>query len=83
MQIVSAVVSRPLDACWRVFTDPTALTAWVPGLREALLIEAREDGLPGEIQFEFGAELIYSLVYTYDIDAKVVRRGAAPRPSVR
>ncbi len=78
MQIVSVVVSRPLDACWRVFTDPGALTAWVPGLREALLIEAREDGLPREIQFEFGAELIYSLVYAYDVDAHVVRW--EPRP---
>lgn len=78
MQIVDAVVSRPLEACWRVFTDPAALTAWVPGLREALVIDSGDDALPREIQFEFGAELIYSLLYTYDLDARVVHW--EPRP---
>lgn len=78
MQTVSTVVSRPIEACWRVFTDPRALTAWVPGLRAALVIETTDDGLPREIQFEFGAELIYSLVYSYDIEARIVRW--EPRP---
>ena len=78
MQIVSAVVSRARDACWRVFTDPSALTAWVPGLREVLVIETDANGLPREIQFEFGAELIYSLVYSYDVTERVVRW--EPRP---
>lgn len=73
MQIVSTVVMRPVEACWRVFTDPSSMTAWVPGLREALVIEAREDGLPSEVQFEFAADLIYSLLYSYDLGAHVVR----------
>lgn len=78
MQIVSTLIARPVDACWRVFTDPASLTSWIPGLREALLIEERPDGLPHELQFEFGAELIYSLVYSYDREAWVVRW--EPRP---
>jgi hypothetical protein len=72
MQIVSTVVGRSLDACWRVFTDPTQMTAWVPGLRVALVIETGEDGLPREVQFEFATDLLYSLDYTYDLDAHVV-----------
>jgi uncharacterized protein YndB with AHSA1/START domain len=73
MQIVSTVVSRPLDECWRVFTDPAQMTAWVPGLRAALVIESGDDGLPREIQFEFAADLVYSLDYTYDVAEHVVR----------
>ncbi|MFN0245275.1 MAG: SRPBCC family protein [Kofleriaceae bacterium] len=73
MQIVSTVVSRPLDDCWRVFTDPAQMTAWVPGLRAALVIESGDDGLPREIQFEFATDLVYSLEYTYDVVAHVVR----------
>ena len=73
MEIVSTDVQRPLDACWRVFTDPAALIHWVPGLVDARLIEARDDGLPGEVQFEFAAELLYSLVYSYDVAQHVVR----------
>lgn len=81
MQIESTLISRPVEACWRVFTDPAALIAWVPGLREALVIETGPDGLPLEIQFEFGAALIYSLVYSYDPHARVVRW--EPRPGER
>lgn len=73
MQIVSTVVGRPLDECWRVFTDPTQMTAWVPGLRAALVIESGDDGLPREVQFEFATDLVYSLDYTYDLAAHVVR----------
>jgi uncharacterized protein YndB with AHSA1/START domain len=78
MQIVSAVIARPVDDCWRVFTDPAAMTSWVPGLVDARLIETTTDGLPLEIQFEFAAAHIYSLVYTYDREARVVRW--EPRP---
>lgn len=78
MEIVSTLVARPLEACWRVFNDPSNLTAWVPGLREALVIEHGKDGFPREVQFEFGAHLIYSLVYTYDHEGHVVRW--EPRP---
>lgn len=73
MQIVSVSVSRPLEACWRVFTDPKTMTSWVPGLRTATLVAARPDGLPAEIQFEFVAGLVYALIYTYDVEARVVR----------
>lgn len=66
MQIVDTVIARPVEECWRVFNSPAALTAWVPGLREALVIEYGDDGLPAEIQFEFGKNLIYSLVYRYE-----------------
>lgn len=78
MRITTADIARPVDACWRMFTSPAALTRWVPGLREALMIDVRGDGLPREIQFEFGANLIYSLVYDYDVDDRVVRW--EPRP---
>ncbi len=78
MQIVSTVVGRPLDECWRVFTDPEHMTAWVPGLRAALVIESGANGLPREIQFEFAADLLYSLDYTYDVVEHVVRW--QPRP---
>ncbi len=73
MQIVSTVVGRSLDECWRVFTDPTQMTAWVPGLRAALVIETGDDELPREVQFEFATDLVYSLDYTYDLAAHVVR----------
>ncbi len=78
MQIVSTVVARSLDECWRVFTDPTQMTAWVPGLRAALVIETGDNGLPIEVQFEFATDLVYSLDYTYDLAAHVVRW--QPRP---
>lgn len=78
MQIVTAVIARPIDECWRVFTDHAVMTKWVPGLVDARLIETTTDGLPLEIQFEFAAQHIYSLVYTYDREARVVRW--EPRP---
>jgi hypothetical protein len=68
----TVVISRPREACWRVFVDPTKLVAWVPGLRAAQVIATRSDGLPLEIRFEYAADLIYSLLYTYDLDAFAV-----------
>ena len=74
MQIVTATIARTVEECWRVFVNPAEMPAWVPGLRDVRLIESRADGLPLEIQFEFGAgELIYSLIYTYDVADRVVR----------
>ncbi|MEO8699849.1 MAG: SRPBCC family protein [Kofleriaceae bacterium] len=73
MQIVATVVARPLEVCWRVFTDPATMAAWVPGLRVATLVTARPDGLPEEIHFEYVGALVYSLVYTYDIAEHVIR----------
>ena len=78
MQTVVAEIARPVAECWRVFTDPSVMTRWVPGLIDARLIESTTDGLPLEIQFEFAAAHIYSLVYTYDREAHVVRW--EPRP---
>lgn len=73
MRIVSEVVARPLEACWRAFTDPTAMPRWVPGLREAELVELDTGGLPYEVRFTYAAGLIYSLRYTYDAGEHVVR----------
>ncbi|HEY4055248.1 MAG TPA: SRPBCC family protein [Kofleriaceae bacterium] len=73
MKTVSTVVRRPLEECWRAFTDTSQLTAWVPGLRAAWLIEPGAEGMPLAVQFEFGPDLIYTLDYTYDRDEHVVR----------
>jgi hypothetical protein len=73
MKIVNTVVSRPLEACWRVFVDPAKMTAWVPGLRHVTVVSSRPDGLPQEVYFEYAADLIYVLLYTYDLEAHVVR----------
>lgn len=73
MESVSIDVQRPLEACWRVFTTPSMLVHWVPGLVAATLEEARADGLPRQVKFEFAAGLHYTLRYTYDVDDHVVR----------
>ena len=73
MEIVAIDVQRPLDACWRALTTPATLVHWVPGLVRATLVEARADGLPREVMFEFAAGLQYSLLYTYDASEHVVR----------
>jgi len=73
MRIVSTVVACSIDECWRAFTEPANATTWVPGLRAAVVIEEGPDGLPREVQFEFAGDLLYSLEYTYDVTAKVVR----------
>lgn len=72
MQTVRAVVPRDPETCWRAFIDPSTLAAWVPGLRKARVIQVGADGLPAEILFEFGESLTYSLVYTYDREAREV-----------
>ena len=73
MRIVSAHVARPVEDCWRVFTDFEATLRWVPGLRSAKLVTFDLEGLPEEVRYEFVAGLIYSLRYTYDTGANVVR----------
>ncbi len=73
MKIVSTQVGRPIDACWQVFVDPSKMPTWVPGLREAKVVSRRADGLAHEIEFIYAAALSYALVYTYDLDAHVVR----------
>jgi len=72
VQEVHAVVPRAPEACWRAFTDPTTLPAWVPGLRRARVVAIDEQGRPSEILFEFGASLTYSLIYTYDVTTREV-----------
>ncbi len=71
METVSVLVSRDVEACWRVFTDVALLTSWVPGLRSAEILTI-ERGLPAEIHFEYGS-LAYTLVYSYDRPNREVR----------
>lgn len=72
MQTVTAFVPRDPESCWRMFTDATKLTAWVPGLRRAEII-AGARGQPSEIHFEFADELAYTLEYSYDRDGREVK----------
>jgi Polyketide cyclase / dehydrase and lipid transport len=72
METVTAFVPRDADTCWRVFTDVTQLTSWVPGLRRAQIL-TKERGLPSEIHFEFASALAYTLVYSYDKAQREVR----------
>ena len=72
MEPVTIVVPQSPKVCWRAFIDASALTAWIPGLRRAQVI-ATEDGHPAEIHFEFASSLVYTLVYTYDVDRLEVR----------
>jgi hypothetical protein len=64
----------PCDAvtCWRVFTEASMLTSWIPGLRRAQIL-AKAAGLPAEIHFEFAGARVYTLVYTYDLARREVR----------
>jgi hypothetical protein len=73
MRIVSEVIARPLEACWRAFTEAATMPSWVPGLRKADLVEFDVTGLPYEVRFGYAAGLMYSLRYTYDLDQFVVR----------
>jgi len=73
MRIVSALVARDVEACWRVFTDFATLPRWVPGLKAAKLVTFDVEGLPAEVRFDYVAGLTYSLEYTYDTEAWVVR----------
>jgi uncharacterized protein YndB with AHSA1/START domain len=71
MQISTALVTRDVETCWRLFTDVALLTSWVPGLRRAQVI-TKEHGMPSEIHFEFASSLAYTLVYRYDRDSNEV-----------
>jgi polyketide cyclase/dehydrase/lipid transport protein len=70
---VTATIAASPERCWRTFTDPSLLKAWVPGLKRARVVRRDDDGRPLEIAFEFGETLTYSLVYTYEPDARSVR----------
>lgn len=52
--------------------DASKLPLWVPGLRRAQVL-ALERGLPSEIHFEFSSSLVYTLVYSYDLEKREVR----------
>ena len=58
--------------CWRALIDAALLPAWVPGLRRARVIAAR-DGYPLEVMFEYAGSLMYSLMYTYDLVRREVQ----------
>lgn len=72
MRSVVGFIARSPDRCWRAFTDAASLSAWVPGLRKVKVIAARPDGLAQEVLFDFAASLTYSLVYSYDLEARRV-----------
>ena len=73
MRTVTAFVEQSPEACWRVLTDASTFTGWVPGLRRARVIATDDAGRPREVQFEFAASRTYSLVYTYLPDEGEVR----------
>jgi hypothetical protein len=73
MRTVTAFVERPPEVCWRVLTDASTFTGWVPGLRRARVVATDEAGRPREVQFEFAASRTYSLVYAYMPDEREVR----------
>lgn len=73
MRIVTTSIARPLEACWRAFTEPASMPRWVPGLRTATVVDLVVDELPAKIAFEYAVGLRYTLRYTYDLDAHVVR----------
>ena len=75
MQTVTGTVSADPDTCWRLFTDVSLLTSWVPGLRAAQIITGTR-ALPSEIHFEFAgaqSESAYTLVYSYNKADREVR----------
>lgn len=72
MVVVEAIIGRRMGDVWRAFVDTDKLPQWVPGLRDARVIEEGPEGLPLEIQFEFVTGSIYSLVYAYDFDAHTI-----------
>ncbi len=73
MRSAETVIDRSPEHCWRALTDAELLTAWVPGLRRARILDGGEGGLAREVQFEFSSSLTYSLVYTYDEATLCVR----------
>lgn len=69
------VIPSPPQACWRAFTNPETLRAWIPNLSKATVLSKHPDGMPSEIRFELSTGRTYSLSYGYagtDI-AKIVR----------
>jgi hypothetical protein len=73
MRTATTVLSQPVDACWRAFTDARLLLAWVPGLRRATVISTGAMGLPREILFEFAESRTYTLIYDYNVASHEVR----------
>ena len=72
MPSVVVEIARPLERCWRAFTDARLFAAWMPGLRRATVV-AEQNGLPSEVLFELSASLTYSLTYHYDVAKHEVR----------
>ena len=70
---VTAYVPRDPQTCFRAFTDASTLLGWVPGLRRAQIIAKGVRGLPSEIHFEYASSLVYTLVYTYDLETREVK----------
>jgi uncharacterized protein YndB with AHSA1/START domain len=68
-----ATVDRAPRRCYEAFTEAKHLTAWVPGLRRATVVETDASGRAREVKFDHGESLTYSLRYEYDDDARAVR----------
>jgi len=66
MRTVTAFIRRSPEACWKVLTDSSTFTSWVPGLRRTRVIAIAEEKRPREIQFEFATSRTYTLTYTYN-----------------
>jgi hypothetical protein len=81
VDVISAVIARPVEDCWRAFTSPQHWIYWVTGLQVVRVLETTPEGLPREVHFEYAGRVSYVLRYSYDVEAKVVRWG--PRPSAR
>jgi hypothetical protein len=73
MRTATAVLSQPIDACWRAFTDARLMLAWVPGLRRATVISTGAMNLPHEVLFELADSRSYTLIYDYNFAEREVR----------
>ena len=72
MPTVTVEIARPLEQCWRAFTNARLFAAWMPALRRASVV-AESGGLPVEVTFELSTSLTYSLSYSYDVANHEVR----------
>ena len=68
MRTVTAFIRRSPKCCWKVLTDSSTFTSWVPGLRRTRVIALDDSDRPRELQFEFSTSRSYTLTYTYTED---------------
>ena len=73
MDVISAVIPRTIEECWKAFTTPARWLTWVTGLHAVRLLDRTPEDLPREVYFEYAAGVWYVLRYDYDLAARVVR----------